>query len=98
MMSSPHTVACFFHVRVDAINEMKQLIADVTKPSRVEHGCLVYHWSQSLEDDALFLLYMEWEDRAAFEAHVATTHVQRAERDLVDLCVQPYHDWQFVRL
>ncbi|HEX7231258.1 MAG TPA: antibiotic biosynthesis monooxygenase [Candidatus Binatia bacterium] len=76
----PYTVSAHFHVRADAIDAMKQLIADVTRPSLIEHGCQIYHWAQGAEDPALFLLYMEWQDKASFEAHVATQHVKEAEQ------------------
>src|SRR5215470_10183111 len=39
MATIPYTVAADFHVRADAIDAMKHLIADVTKPSLIEQGC-----------------------------------------------------------
>ena len=100
MAAAPYTVAADFHVRADAIDAMKQLIADVTRPSLNEQGCHVYHWSQGAEDPTLFLLYMEWQDQASFEAHVATPHVKEAERRLEkeQMLVDPYRERHFVRL
>jgi quinol monooxygenase YgiN len=71
--------AATFHVRVNAVEAMQRLIADVTGPSLTEDGVEVYHWSQGADDPTQFLLYMEWRDRACFDAHVATSHVQRAD-------------------
>jgi len=56
MATIPYTVAADFHVRADAIDAMKHLIADVTRPSLIEQGCQIYHWSQGAEDPTLFLL------------------------------------------
>ena len=100
MATIPYTVAADFHVRADAIDAMKQLIADVTGPSLIEQGCQIYHWSQGAEDPTLFLLYMEWQDKASFEAHVATPHVKEAEQRLTKekMLVEPYREWHFVRL
>jgi len=100
MTTSSHTVITDFHVRADAIDAMKHLIADVTRPSLIEQGCQIYHWSQGTEDPTLFLLYMEWQDKASFEAHVATPHVKEAEQRLANenMLVEPYREWHFVRL
>jgi len=79
-MAPAYTVAADFHARADAIDVMKQVINEVTVPSLGEEGCKIYHWSQGAEDPALFLLYMEWRDKASFDAHVASPHVQKAEQ------------------
>lgn len=95
-----YTVAARFHVRADAIDAMKQVIDDVTRPSLGEEGCQIYHWSQGHEDPTLFLLYMEWRDKDAFDAHVASSHVQAAEQRLnkEKLLTEPAGEWHFRRL
>ena len=100
MPTSPYSVTAYFHVRADAVEAMKDLIATVTRPSLVEQGCQIYHWSQGAEDPTLFLLYMEWQDEASFEAHVATPHVKKAEQRLANekMLVDPYRERHFVRL
>jgi len=49
---------------------------------------------------ALFLLYMEWRDKASFDAHVASPHVQKAERRIGNekLLTKPAGEWHFYRL
>ena len=74
-----YIVAAGFHTRVDAIEAMTQVVAEVTAPSLDEEGCQIYHWSQGADDPTLFLLYMEWRGKACFEAHIATPHVKQAE-------------------
>jgi len=61
-------------------------------------GMEVYHWSQGADDPTRFLLSMEWRDKAAFDAHVATPHVQRAEEMLEDLLVEPAGEGHFERM
>ena len=97
MDSHPYTVAADFHVRADAIDAMKQLIAEVTAPSLVEEGSQIYRWSQGGDDPTLFLLYMEWRDKASFEAHIATPHVKHAEDRLKreNMLVEPSREWHF---
>ena len=54
-----YVVAAEFHTHADAIEVMKQVIAEVTEPSLDEEGCQQYRWSQGADDPTLFLLYME---------------------------------------
>lgn len=100
MSSHSYIVAADFHVRADAIDVMKQLIAEVTAPSLGEEGCQIYHWSQGADDQTLFLLYMEWRDKSCFEAHIATAHVKHAEDRLKreQILVEPAREWHFNRL
>jgi quinol monooxygenase YgiN len=75
-----YVVAVDFHTSPDAIEAMKQVVAEVTAPSRDEEGCQIYHWSKGADDPTLFLLYMKWRDKACFEAHIATSHVKHVLR------------------
>jgi len=38
-----YIVAAGFHTRVDAIEAMKHVVAEVTAPSLDEEGCQIYH-------------------------------------------------------
>ena len=58
MACNSYIVAADFHIRADAIETMKQVIAEITPPSLNEEGCQIYHWSQGADDPTLFLLYM----------------------------------------
>jgi quinol monooxygenase YgiN len=79
MASHSYVVAAEFHTGVGAVEAMKQVVAEVTAPSLDQEGCQIYHWPQGADDPTLFLLYMEWRDKACFEAHIATPHVKHAE-------------------
>jgi quinol monooxygenase YgiN len=95
-----YIVVAEFHTRADAIEGMKQVIAEVTTPSLDEEGCQIYRWSQGADDPALFLLYMEWQDKACFEAHIATPHVKHAEDRLKRerMLIEPGKEWHFYSL
>ncbi len=94
-----YIVAAGFHTRADAIGAMKQDVAEVTAPS-LDEGCQIYHCSQGADDPTLFLLYMEWRDKACFEAHIATPHVKHAEDRLKreKMLIEPAKEWHFYRL
>ena len=53
-----YIVAAGFHTRVDAIEAMKQIVAEVTPPSLDEEGCQIYHWSQARMIQRFF--YCAW--------------------------------------
>jgi quinol monooxygenase YgiN len=76
-----YIVAAGFHTRVDAIEAMKQVVAQVTAPSLDEEGCQIYHWSQGADDPTLFLLYMEWRDKACFEAQTSADDFESETAD-----------------
>ncbi len=55
-------------------------IERLIEPSRREPGCLQYLPNRSLADDRVFVLYEEYVDEAAYEAHVESEHFARYGR------------------
>jgi quinol monooxygenase YgiN len=54
-----------------------QALGKLTAPSRAEPGCRAYQPLQSLEDPREFLIYEEYDDEAAYDAHASSEHFQR---------------------
>lgn len=52
-------------------------LAKMLEPSRAEAGCLVYVPHRLLADPTVFVLYEEYVDEAAYEAHMASEHFRR---------------------
>jgi quinol monooxygenase YgiN len=52
-------------------------IGSLVEPSRAEPGCLVYRPHRDLADPRVFVLYEEYVDEAAFDAHTASEHFRR---------------------
>ena len=98
MKRTPYAVTAVFKTHPGGVEKMKQLIADVTAPSLGEDGCIIYHWSQGEEDPTWYFLYMNWRDRASFDAHVASRHVKKAEALLKDLLLEPSEELHWHRL
>ena len=100
-MAPAYTVAADFQVRADGrrheASDRRSHDAE-SKRGRLPDLPL---WSQGgAEDPALFLLYMEWRNKAAFDAHVAAPHVRKAEQriDKDKLLTKPAGEWHFYRL
>jgi len=66
----------------EALTRMAALVAER------EPGCLIYQISRSNDDDHLFLLYEQYVDAAAFDAHCATEHFA----DIIQGAVLPLLD------
>lgn len=81
--------------KVDVVEAALQRMAGLVKEQ--EPGCALYQVCRSSEDPRLFLLYEQYEDQAAFDAHRETPHfkeiiegtvrplVERRERELYTL-------------
>jgi quinol monooxygenase YgiN len=77
--------------------DITEILTQLTAVSRQESGCLTYiaHWSEAASDTVL--IYEQYKDRAAHEAHRNSSHFQKfavgglyqrmKERDVEDLHV-----------
>ncbi len=57
--------------------DITEVLRQLTAASRAEPGCLTYiaHWSEATSDTVL--IYEQYTDRAALEAHRGTPHFQK---------------------
>ena len=53
-------------------DEVAQVLETAVRNSRAEPGCLLFMANRSLDDPRKFILYEQFADRAAFDAHLAT--------------------------
>lgn len=60
--------------------EVAALLRELQEHSRSEPGCLDY-FAHRTDDAATFVLYEQFADRAAFDAHRATEHFRRLVLD-----------------
>lgn len=70
-------VAATWKARPGEEAAVREIIAAMTPPSRAEPGCLAYQAQVSTQDPTRFLLYEQYVDAAAYDAHKATPHFQR---------------------
>jgi quinol monooxygenase YgiN len=55
-------------------HEAQDFIRKMQKHTRLEPGCRMYLGHQSSEDPCHFILYEQYEDKAALDAHRAATY------------------------
>ena len=65
-----------YTVDADRSDEFARTVAELAAASRTEPGCMEFKASRA-EDGRTFVLYEEWRDDAALEAHYAMEHFQR---------------------
>lgn len=69
-----YVVVARYYTLAGAENEVLDHLREVLPLSRSEPGCRTYAVNQSIDDPRRIILYEEYDDEAAFQAHVAQAH------------------------
>ncbi|MFW6127349.1 MAG: putative quinol monooxygenase [Thermodesulfobacteriota bacterium] len=99
MPGRPVTITVNLKAKPSSSERLKKVLAALIEPSRGEPGCLTYDMLQSAEDPHSFLLYMTWQDEAAFERHTQSSWVRDFDRTQAELLLdEPYvvQRWQML--
>jgi quinol monooxygenase YgiN len=72
-----YVVAAKWRAHPGKADRLREVIEEMTPPSRAEPGCVFYQAQRSEEDPNLFLLYEQYADEAGYEAHQETEHFTR---------------------
>lgn len=75
--SSPLHVVATIPVRPDALDEGRDVLAELVAATRAEEGCLSYDGYVSSEDGVLVTIE-SWRAEADLDAHMTTPHIARA--------------------
>ncbi len=70
-------VCATWKARPGTEKRIEQILAEMVQSTRQEPGCMMYQPHRSLEDPTIFLLYEQYADRAAFDAHMASDYFKR---------------------
>ncbi len=91
-----------FRVREQDADRWPEIVADFTRATRAEPGCLWFDWSRSLDDPNEYVLVEAFRDGDAGAAHVRSDHFKHAQRTLpahlaetpkIVNCTVPQDDW-----
>jgi quinol monooxygenase YgiN len=72
-----YVVVARYVVQDGSGDEVAEYLAEVAPSANAEPGCLAYVVNRSVEDPNTFLLYEQYVDAAAFDAHRENPEVQR---------------------
>ncbi|MEM9139847.1 MAG: putative quinol monooxygenase [Pseudomonadota bacterium] len=68
-------VSGVFQMPVESVEDAKAAMRAMMKETLKEPGCIVYQFTQSIDDPGQFRVYEEWESHAHLDAHAATGHM-----------------------
>jgi quinol monooxygenase YgiN len=72
-----YVVAARFVAKDGSGDEVAALLAEMTPHAKAEPGCKAYAINRSVDDPNTFLLYEQYVDAAAFDAHRENSEFQR---------------------
>lgn len=72
-----HVIIARWRIQPDHIERVVALISEMATHARQEPGCRQYTLNQAIDDPAVVVIYEQYDDEAAFQAHIATEPFQR---------------------
>jgi quinol monooxygenase YgiN len=80
---SPVVVVAHYRTQAGADDKVAALLAEYTGLVRAEPGCAGFSAHRAREDPREFVLFEHYQDRAAFDQHVASEHYASIARDRI---------------
>jgi len=65
-----------FHLVAESKSEALELMKNMVRLCRQEHGCLSYEYFAGLTDTHQLILLQEWENADCLQAHYQTAHME----------------------
>ena len=65
-------VVAQWYAKAGADDQVAEILQTAVRNSRAEPGCVLFMANRSLDEPRKFVLYEQFSDKAAFEAHLAT--------------------------
>ena len=85
-------VLASFHPKKDKVNEVKEIISSMIKPTRLEEGNELYNFYEEKNKDGKiisFHLFEIYKNSAALDFHRETTHYKDYRSKIDDLLEKP---------
>jgi quinol monooxygenase YgiN len=76
-------------VRPEYAEDFPRVVAEFTAATRAEPGAISFEWSRSTDDPAVYFLVEAFQDAAAGQAHVASSHFKAAIARMPGLLAEP---------
>src|SRR5689334_7949529 len=67
-----YVVIAQWYARAGKDDEIAEVLQTAVRNSRAEPGCVLFMANRSVEDPRRFVMYEQFADKAAFDAHLAT--------------------------
>ena len=76
-----YVVCAKWTAKVGKEDRLAEICEEMTEPSRAEPGNRFYQAHRDPENPRLFFLYEQYEDKAGYEAHMASEHFTRLVKE-----------------
>jgi quinol monooxygenase YgiN len=76
-----YVVCAKWTAKVGQEGRLAEICEEMTEPSRAEPGNRFYQAHRDPENPRLFFLYEQYEDKAGYEAHMASEHFTRLVKE-----------------
>ncbi|MEV7406220.1 putative quinol monooxygenase [Streptomyces sp. NPDC091267] len=74
-MTQPFALVGTARPKPERAEELKRLLLSFVEPTRLESGCLEYHFHEDRDEPGVFVFYEAWRSRADLDAHLALPHM-----------------------
>ena len=71
------TLVVHYQAKPETAGEVARSLIELMEISRAEEGCIRFEVTQALDDPTRFLLFEQYVDERALEAHTASAQFQR---------------------
>lgn len=77
---------------------MQQDLISLIAPTRAESGCITFDLLKDTTDPTMFVLYENWKDQAALDAHFQQPYVQRVLQAYEETLAEPIEVFSLTKI
>jgi hypothetical protein len=89
MTPQPLTIIARIKAKPGMEQQMQQDLLGLLAPTRSESGCITFDLLQDTQDSTTFVLYENWDDRAAVDAHFQQPYVKQVLKAYEETLAEP---------
>jgi quinol monooxygenase YgiN len=71
------TLVAYLQAKPQKRAELEEILRSFVEPTRLEPGCIDYHFHRSADDPNQFMFYENWRSRDDFDKHLAMPYLAR---------------------
>ena len=76
--TKPFAMGVIFKVKAGSEQEFETAFLPCAKATKKESGCITYHFNRDMDEAGTFVVYEQFKNIAALEAHAKSKHVEEA--------------------
>ncbi|MUG91713.1 antibiotic biosynthesis monooxygenase [Scytonema sp. UIC 10036] len=89
MNDSLLTIVARIKAKLGMEDRMRQDLLGLLAPTRAESGCITFDLLKDVNEPTVFVLYENWKDRAALDAHFEQPYVKQVLQAYEETLAEP---------